>query len=156
MKKNKMPRNKLKLLYNYIHFTCQQGYSQNLSSQASTVHELRTSKCTSWIQKKQRNQRSNCQHPLHHRKCITQSCPILCDPHGLWPARFLCPWNYPGKNTGVGGRSLLQGVFPSPGDLPNPGIEPGSPALQADSLPFEPQKKSIENTGESPQKYLPH
>ena len=28
---------------------------------------------------------------------------------------------------------------PSPGDLPNPGIEPGSPALQADSLPSEPQ-----------------
>ena len=28
--------------------------------------------------------------------------------------------------------------FPSPGDLPDPGIEPGSPALQADSLPSEP------------------
>ena len=28
--------------------------------------------------------------------------------------------------------------FPSPVDLPNPGIEPGSPALQADSLPSEP------------------
>ena len=28
--------------------------------------------------------------------------------------------------------------FPSPGDLPNPGSEPGSPALQADSLPSEP------------------
>ena len=27
--------------------------------------------------------------------------------------------------------------FPSPGDLPNPGIEPGSPALKADSLPTE-------------------
>ena len=27
--------------------------------------------------------------------------------------------------------------FPSPGDLPNPGIEPGSPALQADCLPSE-------------------
>ena len=27
--------------------------------------------------------------------------------------------------------------FPSPGDLPNPGIEPGSPALQGDSLPSE-------------------
>ena len=27
--------------------------------------------------------------------------------------------------------------FPSPGDLPNPGIEPRSPALQADSLPTE-------------------
>ena len=32
--------------------------------------------------------------------------------------------------------------FPSPGDLPNPGIEPGSPALQADALPSElPRKK---------------
>ena len=28
--------------------------------------------------------------------------------------------------------------FPSPGDLPNPGIKPGSPALQTDALPFEP------------------
>ena len=28
--------------------------------------------------------------------------------------------------------------FPSPGDLPNPGIEPGSPTLQADALPSEP------------------
>ena len=28
--------------------------------------------------------------------------------------------------------------FPSPGDLPNPGIEPGSPALQANSIPPEP------------------
>ena len=31
--------------------------------------------------------------------------------------------------------------FPSPGDLPNPGIEPRSPALQADSLPAEPPEK---------------
>ena len=31
--------------------------------------------------------------------------------------------------------------FPSPGDLSNPGIEPGSPALQADSLPAEPPGK---------------
>ena len=32
--------------------------------------------------------------------------------------------------------------FPSPGDLPNPGIKPGSPALQADALPSEPPGKS--------------
>ena len=32
--------------------------------------------------------------------------------------------------------------FPSPGDLSNPGTEPRSPALQADSLPTEPQGKS--------------
>ena len=36
--------------------------------------------------------------------------------------------------------------FPSPGDLPNPGIEPRSPALQADSLRSEPQGKP-KNTG---------
>ena len=29
--------------------------------------------------------------------------------------------------------------FPSPGDLPDPGIEPGSPALRADALPSKPQ-----------------
>jgi len=31
--------------------------------------------------------------------------------------------------------------FPSPGDLPNPGIEPGSPTLQGDALPSEPPGK---------------
>ena len=36
--------------------------------------------------------------------------------------------------------------FPTPGDLPNPGIEPRSPALQADFLPAEPQGKP-KNTG---------
>ena len=34
-------------------------------------------------------------------------------------------------------------LFPSPGDLPDPGIKPGSPALQADSLPSEPPGKPI-------------
>ena len=33
-------------------------------------------------------------------------------------------------------------LFPSPVDLPDPGIKPGSPALQADSLPSEPPGKS--------------
>ena len=40
-----------------------------------------------------------------------------------------------GQNTGVGSLSLLQG------NLPNPGIEPRPPALQADSLPAEPPGK---------------
>ena len=31
--------------------------------------------------------------------------------HGLWPARLLCPWDSPGKNTGVGCHFLLQGIF---------------------------------------------
>ena len=48
-------------------------------------------------------------------------------PHGLQPTRLLCPWDFPGKN--LGGLP-----FPSPGELPNPGIELRSPALQADAL----------------------
>ena len=35
--------------------------------------------------------------------------------------------------------------FPSPGDLPNPGIKPRSPALQADSLPSEPPGNMTRN-----------
>ena len=38
--------------------------------------------------------------------------------------------------------------FSSPGGLPNPGIEPGSPALQADSLPSEPQRTLIQHVNE--------
>ena len=58
---------------------------------------------------------------------VTQSCPALCNPvnytvHGIFQARIL-EW----------------GAFPetSPGDLPNPGIEPRSLALQVDSLPIK-------------------
>ena len=37
--------------------------------------------------------------------------------------------------------------FPSPGDLPNPGIEPGPPTLQADALPSEPPGKLTKGVG---------
>ena len=36
-------------------------------------------------------------------------------PHGLWPERLLCSWNFPGKNTRVGCHFLLQGIFPTQG-----------------------------------------
>ena len=40
-------------------------------------------------------------------------------------------------------QEYLSGLpFPSPGDLSNPGIKPGSPALQADALPSEPLRES--------------
>ena len=35
--------------------------------------------------------------------------------HGLQPARLLCPWESPGKNTGVGCHALLQGISPTEG-----------------------------------------
>ena len=45
---------------------------------------------------------------------------------------------------GFSGQEYWSGLpFPSPGDLPNPGIEPGSPALRADALPSEPPGKTL-------------
>ena len=41
-------------------------------------------------------------------------------PPGLSSARLLCPWDSPGKDTGVGSLSLLQGIFPTQGL--NPGL----------------------------------
>ena len=38
----------------------------------------------------------------------------------MGPARFLCPWNSPGKNAGVGSHFLLQEIFPTQGL--NPGL----------------------------------
>ena len=43
---------------------------------------------------------------------VVQSCPTLCNPMNCSP-QFFCPWNSPGKDTGVGGHSLLQGIFPT-------------------------------------------
>ena len=55
-------------MHNYTNLTHQESNAQNSTSQASTVHELRTSICSSWIYKRQSNQRLNCQHLLGHRK----------------------------------------------------------------------------------------
>ena len=57
-----------KLPYNCAHLTCQQGKAQNSSSEASAVHEWKTSSCASYVKKRQRNKRLNCQHPLDHRE----------------------------------------------------------------------------------------
>ena len=39
--------------------------------------------------------------------------------HGLWTDSFLCPWDFPGKNTGVDCHFLLQGIFPTQGLNPS-------------------------------------
>ena len=72
-----------------------------------------------------------------------KSCPTHCDPmdcslsgssvHGIFQARIL---------TGL--------PFPSPRDLPDPGIEPRSPALQADTLPSKPPGKSTMGVNRAP------
>ena len=50
-----------------------------------------------------------------NRSVMSDSLP----PCGLSPARLLCPWNFPGKNTGVGCHFLLQGSSPTQGWSPH-------------------------------------
>ena len=57
-----------KLLHNCTYLTRQQSNTQNSPSKASAVCELRNSRCSSWIQERQRSQRSNFQPPLDHQK----------------------------------------------------------------------------------------
>ena len=58
---------------------------------------------------------------------------------------FATPWTVAYQaplSMGFSRQECCSGLpFPSPGDLPNPGIEPGSPTLQADALPSEPSGK---------------
>ena len=42
---------------------------------------------------------------------VAKSCPTLCDTVDCSPPGSLCPWDFPGKNTGVGCHFLLQGIF---------------------------------------------
>ena len=58
----------------------------------------------------------------------------------LRPHELYNPWNSPGQNPGVGNFFLF------PTDLPNPGIELGSPALQMNSLPTELSGKPPRNS----------
>ena len=61
--------------------------------------------------------------PLPLRSSSSVSHSVVSDslrPHGLSPTRLLCPWDSPGKNTGMGCHSLLQGIFPTQGL--NPGL----------------------------------
>ena len=80
-----------KLLHNCTHLTCQQSKAQNSPGQASTVHELRTSRCLSWIQKKQRNRRSNFltsvgsqERQENSRKSSTFASLIMLKPLTMW------------------------------------------------------------------------
>ena len=62
------------------------------------------------------------------RAKAAQSCLTLCDPVDCSLTRLLCPW-------GFCRQEYCNGLpCPSPGDLPDPGIEPRSPVLQANSL----------------------
>ena len=76
------------------------------------------------------------------RKCMTlrcgrcsgtKLCVILWCPHGWWPTRLLCSWDFPGKNTGVDCHFLLQGIFQTRG------LNPHILHWQANTLPLSHQ-----------------
>ena len=68
-----------------------------------------------------------CRHVQSLQSCLTLQ------PHGLQPTRLLCPWDSPGKNTGVGCHFLLRGIFWTQA------LNPGLSSLlhwSVDSLPW--------------------
>ena len=67
---------------------------------------------------------------------VAQSCPTLCD---LWTVAHQAP-----PSMGFSRQEYWSGLpFPSPGDLPDPGIGPRSPTLQADALTSAPPGKPL-------------
>ena len=78
---------------------------------------------------------------------VAQSCQTLCHPSG-YSTPGCCPWD---SQAGI----LEWWPFPSPGDLLNPGIKPGSPASQADSLlSGPPGKLEMKSGGQRIKRYV--
>ena len=80
------------------------------------------------------------------KPCLTyQMCVVWCHsvisislgPQGLESARLPCPWGFSRQKSWTGF------PCPPPGYLPNPGMEPRSPAMQEDSLLSEPPEKPL-------------
>ena len=83
----------------------------------------------------------------HPSRALSESvsCSVVSDslrPRGLQPTRLLCPWDSPGKNTGVGCHSLLQGILQTQGS--NQGL------LHFRQILSEPPGKSRAITREPP------
>ena len=81
---------------------------------------------------------------------VAKFCPILKRPHGLQPTRLLCPWDFPGKNTGVGYHFLFQDI---PGSGRSPGEGNGNP-LQYSSLENPMDQEAWQATGHGVTKCL--
>ena len=86
--------------------------------------------CQDYRIKTQKKSRPNLMMLLECLTIICLCCAVLSRVQLCWH-RLLCPWGFSRQENWSGL------PCPPPDDLPNPGIEPGSPALQADSLPWE-------------------
>ena len=106
------------------------------SPPGSSVHEIFQARILEWVAISSSRGSSQPRDPTHvccigrwvlyhqsHLMYIYVSRSVVSDslrPHGLQPARLLCPWDFPGKSTGVGCHFLLQRIFPTQGS--NPGL----------------------------------
>ena len=78
-------------------------------------------KHTQWLRgSRKQGREENCSHSCCTvaECCAVLSRSLVSDPLrpcGLQPAGLLCPWDSPGKSTGVGFHALLQGIFPTQG-----------------------------------------
>ena len=71
--------------------------------------------------------------------CVCVSCSVVSDSATLWTVTGQAP-----LSMGFSRQEYWSGLLlPSPGNLPDPGIEPGSPIWQTDSLPSEPPRKPL-------------
>ena len=95
---------------------------QHLNFGSETIESITDGESKAWSRKS-----------IKREVLVAQLCPTL-GPHGLQPTGLLCPWDFPGKDTGVGATSFFKGSS-----------QPRSLALQADALPTEllrkPRKK---------------
>ena len=73
---------------------------------------------------------------------VKWSCSVMSNsfwPHGLQPTRLLHPWDFPGKNTGVGCHCLLQGIFLTQR------LNPGLPHCRQMPYPLKHQRRHLPN-----------
>ena len=124
----------------------------NCSPPGSSVHGIFQARILEWVAISSSRGSSQPRDPTHvccigrwvlyhqsHLMYIYVSRSVVSDslrPHGLQPARLLCPWDFLGKNTGVGCHFLLQRIFPTQG------LNAGLPHCRQMLLPSEPPGKS--------------
>ena len=109
-----------------------------------SAHALQGSGMSAGVRYPGSNPRRGARCPPEHARSVAKSFPAFLRPHGVQSSRLLCPWDFPGKNTGVGCHFLLQ--LPSHQALNVPRKEaprPGTPGRVWPGLSHWEQRAAI-------------